>query len=105
MYPEAIAPFCDLADRSLAEREQYCARQQVVPAALRAEVESRRCRSQSSRAGTRSAPAAALTINFSAWYSRPTLAVLVMVVGLTAWSFSVALAGRPLFEDETAQTA
>jgi predicted Ser/Thr protein kinase len=41
-----------------------------------------------------------LTVDFSAWYSGPTLAVLATVGGLAVWSFSVARAGRPLFEDE-----
>ena len=45
------------------------------------------------------------TTNFSAWYSGPTLAVLAVVIGLGIWSFSVALAGRPLFEDENARAA
>jgi tetratricopeptide (TPR) repeat protein/predicted Ser/Thr protein kinase len=39
MDPDAIALFRELADRSPAEREEYCARHQVS-AALRAEVES-----------------------------------------------------------------
>jgi hypothetical protein len=46
-----------------------------------------------------------MTMNFSAWYSGPTLAVLTAVIGLAIWSFSVALAGRPLFEDEVVQPA
>jgi serine/threonine-protein kinase len=45
------------------------------------------------------------TMDFAAWYSAPTLAVLAMVAGLAVWSFSVALAGRALFEDEVVQPA
>ena len=45
-----------------------------------------------------------MTMNFSEWYSGPTLAVLTMVIGLAVWSFSVTLAGRPLFEDELVAT-
>jgi hypothetical protein len=39
MYPDAIALFRELADRSPSEREEYYARHHI-PAALRAEVES-----------------------------------------------------------------
>jgi hypothetical protein len=41
-----------------------------------------------------------LTTDFAAWYSGPTLAVLATVIALWLPSFSVALAGRPLFDDE-----
>jgi hypothetical protein len=41
-----------------------------------------------------------LTIDLAAWYSGPTLVVLATVLTLAIWSFVVALAGRPLFEDE-----
>ena len=41
-----------------------------------------------------------LTTNLSAWYAGPTLLVLGTVLTLAIWSFSVALAGRPLFHDE-----
>ena len=46
-----------------------------------------------------------LTTDFGAWYAGPTVIVVATVLGLAMWSFSVALAGRPLFEDEFARTA
>ena len=45
-------------------------------------------------------PYTPLTTDFAAWYSGPTLAVLATVIALWLPSFSVALAGRPLFDDE-----
>jgi serine/threonine-protein kinase len=41
-----------------------------------------------------------LTVNLAAWYSGPTLFVVATVLAVAVWSFSVALAGRPLFEHE-----
>jgi hypothetical protein len=41
-----------------------------------------------------------LTTDFLAWFSGPTLFVLAVALTLAVWSFLVALAGRPLFEDE-----
>jgi hypothetical protein len=40
-----------------------------------------------------------LTTDLAAPYSEPTLIVLATVLVLSIWSFSVSLAGRPLFED------
>ena len=41
-----------------------------------------------------------LTTSLGAWYSGPTLLAIATVLMLAISSFSVALAGRPLFEDE-----
>jgi hypothetical protein len=41
-----------------------------------------------------------LTTDFSAWYSGATLFALGTVLVLAIWSFRVALAGRPLLQDE-----
>jgi hypothetical protein len=41
-----------------------------------------------------------LTTNFNAWYSGVTLFALGTVLVLAIWSFGVALAGRPLLQDE-----
>jgi serine/threonine-protein kinase len=41
-----------------------------------------------------------LTGDLTAWYAGPTLFVLATALTLAVWSFSIALAGRPVFEDE-----
>jgi serine/threonine-protein kinase len=41
-----------------------------------------------------------LTFNLTAWYGYVTLLTLFVVVGVAAWGFWAALAGRPLFRDE-----
>ena len=46
-----------------------------------------------------------LTTDFTTWCSGPTLMVLAIVLALATWSFSIALAGQPLFEDEVVQPA
>ena len=46
-----------------------------------------------------------LTTDFTAWYSGPTMLALATVLALAISSFSVALAGRPLFEEELLEHA
>jgi len=41
-----------------------------------------------------------LTFNLTAWYGYVTLLTLLVTVGVAAWGFWTALAGRPLFRDE-----
>ena len=41
-----------------------------------------------------------LTHDFSAWYAGSTWMTLLVIAGLTAWGFYVALAGRPVFKDD-----
>lgn len=38
-----------------------------------------------------------ITIDPSAWYFRGTVIVLLILAGLTIWSFRATLAGRPAF--------
>jgi hypothetical protein len=45
--------------------------------------------------------ASALTLDPSRWYFGYSLVVLLLVAALAAWAFRTALAGRPLFKDET----
>jgi predicted Ser/Thr protein kinase len=45
-----------------------------------------------------------LTTDFSAWYSGATLFALATVLVLAIWSFRVALAGRPLLQNEFLET-
>jgi hypothetical protein len=45
--------------------------------------------------------ASALTLDPSRWYFGYSLVVLLLVAALAAWGFRTALAGRPLFKDET----
>jgi hypothetical protein len=42
-----------------------------------------------------------LTLDVSRWYFGYSLVVLLLVAALAAWGFRTALAGRPLFKDET----
>jgi hypothetical protein len=44
-----------------------------------------------------------LTLDLKAWYAEVTLMVLLLVLGLTAWGFRVAVRGRTLFRDELAE--
>jgi hypothetical protein len=46
-----------------------------------------------------------ITVDFAAWHSGPTLVVSATALMLAIWAFVVALAGRPLFEDELLQRA
>ena len=46
-----------------------------------------------------------LTTHVSAWYSGPTLLAVSTVLALGIWSFHVALAGRPLLQDEVLEPA
>ncbi len=41
-----------------------------------------------------------LTTNFSAWYAGAAIAALAVVLGLAAYAFHTALAGRPLFQED-----
>jgi hypothetical protein len=43
-------------------------------------------------------PDVPLTTDFSAWYSGPTVFVVVILLALTAYAFYTAVAGRPLFK-------
>jgi len=45
-----------------------------------------------------------LTFDLGVWYADTTLLVLAVVLGLAAWGFWAALAGRPLFRDEILET-
>jgi hypothetical protein len=42
---------------------------------------------------------APMVADFSAWYSHVTIMALVIVLGLTAWSFQMALGGRSLVRE------
>jgi hypothetical protein len=42
-----------------------------------------------------------LTYDLTAWYGYVTVVVLCVTVGVAVWGFWIALAGRPLFRDET----
>ena len=40
-----------------------------------------------------------MTFDFSAWYAGAGVPALILILGMTAWAFRVAVAGRPLFRD------
>jgi hypothetical protein len=45
-----------------------------------------------------------LTFDLTAWYAEVTLLVVLVVLGVATWGFWAALAGRPIFRDEIAET-
>jgi len=43
-----------------------------------------------------------LSLDLSSWHVATTLLVLLLVIGLAAYGFRIALAGRPVFRDQLA---